>query len=224
MGNINKYIVCQKQNIRAAIKKMDEGGIGFVVCVDADENVVGVISDGDFRRAILSGISLNENVLNMVNRKFKYLTKGYSDDKLSNLFKVAAVQHVPILQDGKLIDIITEENFYGIKQKRKRRMGIDGSPVVIMAGGKGTRLDPFTRILPKALIPIGDKPMLEIIMDEYAQYSMVEFYLLVKHKSKMIKAYFEDHESEYKINYINESYPLGTAGALKYLEGVLDYH
>lgn len=87
-----------------------------------------------------------------------------------------------------------------------------------MAGGKGSRLAPFTDILPKPLIPLGNKTIIETIMDEYALYGINEFYISVNYKAKLIKAYFEDIELPFKINFIDEEKPLGTGGALKYLE------
>lgn len=91
-----------------------------------------------------------------------------------------------------------------------------------MAVGKGTRLDPFTRILPKALIPIGDKPIIEVIMDKYAEFGMTVFYVSVIHKARMIKAFFEDFHSDYNISFVNEGKPLGTVGSLKLLEGKIN--
>jgi len=221
MDTLKKYIVNSNQNIRDAIKKMDKGGIGFVVCADVNDEVIGVIANGDFRRAILNGISLSDNVLKITNKNFKYLTKGYSRDDVLALFKKTTIQHIPILENSKLIEIITEEDFFGIKDEPKKEDAIN-LPVVIMSGGKGTRLEPLTRILPKALIPLGDKTMIEVIMDEYAKYGMCDFYVSVNHKAKMIKAYFEEQDISYKIRYISESRPLGTVGALRYLEGKID--
>ena len=91
-----------------------------------------------------------------------------------------------------------------------------------MAGGKGTRLAPFTYILPKPLIPIGEKPVIEIIIDEYIKFGVNNFFISVNHKANMIKAYFEDINHEYSIGYVIEDKPLGTAGSLKYLEGKID--
>ena len=221
MENLKKYIVQQDQNIRDAIKAMDNGGIGFVVCVDSNKNVIGVIANGDFRRAVLNGISLDENILKITNRNFVYLKQGYSRENVLSLFRNTVVQHIPVLRNGKLVEIITEEAFYDIKGEKKSK-NLPKVPVVIMAGGKGTRLDPFTRILPKPLIPIGDKPMIEVIMAEFAKYGLTDFYISVNHKAQMIKAYFKDQDIGYKIRYIDENQPLGTAGGLKSLENKID--
>jgi len=221
MEKLSKYIVYQNQSIRDAIRAMDKGGIGFVVCVGSDENVIGVISDGNFRRAVLSGVSLDENVLEIANKDFKYLTKGYLGRDVLDLFRETVIQHIPVLENGKLIDIITEEGYFGIKGRGTGRDALN-IPVVIMAGGKGTRLDPFTRILPKPLIPIGDKAVIEVIMGEYAKYGISNFYISVNYKAQMIKAYFEDQDIGYGIEYVDESHVLGTAGSLKYLENKID--
>ncbi len=220
MRDLDKYIVKSSSNIRTAIKQMDKGGIGFIAIVDDKEKVEGIVTDGDFRRAILNGIDLEKNVLLITNKSYKYLTKGYSQNEALQYFKgTVVVEYLPVLENGKLIDIISKDDLsnkdeFEIFKRKKLNL-----PVVIMAGGKGTRLDPFTRILPKALIPVGEKPIIEVIMDEYAKYGMINFYISVNHKDRMIKAYFEDRKSDYNFTYINEDKPLGTAGSLKFLEG-----
>ena len=95
-------------------------------------------------------------------------------------------------------------------------------PVVIMAGGKGTRLDPFTKILPKPLMPIGDKTVVEMIIESFVEYGIKLFYLSVNYKSKIIKSYFEELNPPYRVEYIYEDKPLGTAGSLKTLYGKLN--
>jgi NDP-sugar pyrophosphorylase family protein len=87
-----------------------------------------------------------------------------------------------------------------------------------MAGGKGTRLDPFTRILPKPLIPIGDKAIIDIIMERFSRHGVKEYFVSVNHKAKMIRSYFEEMATQYRIHYIEEEKPLGTAGSLKFLK------
>jgi NDP-sugar pyrophosphorylase family protein len=95
-------------------------------------------------------------------------------------------------------------------------------PVVIMAGGKGTRLDPFTRVLPKPLIPLGDKTVIERIIDSFLRFDVSTFFLSVNNKSRIIKSFFEELDPPYSVEYIEEDAPLGTAGSLKYLCGRLE--
>lgn len=222
MKDIVKYIVDESVNIRTAVQQMDKVGMGFVAVSDAEGRMVGIVTNGDFRRAVLNGVSLNDNVLKITNKTYKYLKKGYSKEEILECYKSAVVECLPILENGKLVDVIFYSDFHSkdeIGLSRKERLDL---PVVIMAGGKGTRLDPFTRILPKALIPVGEKPVIEVIMDEYAKYGMHNFCISVNHKNKMIKAYFEDQENDYNINFIDEGKPLGTAGSLRFLNDKFD--
>lgn len=217
MKDINFYKIPHSLSIREAIKVIDEGGIGFCVCVDDKEKAIGVISDGDFRRAVHSGIQLDENVVKITNKEFFYVEKDHNKKDLEKIFNNPLVRQVPVLEEGKLLDIITRENFCGDEISRKRKC-MD-SQVVIMAGGKGTRLDPFTRILPKALAPLGNDPVIKVIMDEFKKFGMNDFFISLHDKGSMIKAYFHDHSLGYRIDYIDEAKPLGSAGALKKLEG-----
>lgn len=220
MLEIEKYKVPFHLSIREAVKQMDEGGLGFCVCVDNEDMVIGVITDGDFRRSVHNGIQLDENVSKIINRDFHSVQINYDNGEVKRIFNNTIVKQVPVLQDGKLLDIITEEEFYGVEKSKKKR-SLD-NPVVIMAGGKGTRLDPFTKILPKPLIPFGNDPVIKVIMDEFGKFGMNDFFISLNDKGRMIKAYFHDYDLGYRINYLEEDKPLGTAGALKYLEGRLD--
>tara|TARA_Y100001934_G_C12377803_1_gene790291 strand:- start:4202 stop:5302 length:1101 start_codon:yes stop_codon:yes gene_type:complete len=215
---IQQCIVSEAESIRTAIKQMDKAGIGFIAIVDQNDNVIGIVTDGDFRRAILDGVSLGNKIISITNKDFYHLSNGYDQNEPISYFKEPkASDLLPVLEDGKLIDIVFNKYFVkddiGILNEKKLDL-----PVVIMAGGKGTRLDPFTRILPKALIPIDEKPIIEIIMGEYAKYGMRNFFVSINHKQKMIQAYFEDNSNNYDINYLKEDKPLGTAGALRLVD------
>lgn len=214
---IQKYQIGQEANIRQTAKKLDLGGIGFIVIINNKHKVIGIVTDGDFRRAILMGVNLDSNVLELVNNNFSYLEDSYLIEEVTNLFLEKSIFRIPVLKDGVLIDILFRENFDIAKKhvKIENKRQID---VVIMAGGKGTRMKPFTKILPKPLIPIGEKSMLEVIMDEYNLYFDSDFYISVNYKANIIKAYLEEFKNKYEMSYINEENPLGTGGALKYVE------
>lgn len=217
---IDKYIITLNCTIRDTLKKIDEAASKTVFVIDEDKKLIGVISDGDIRRAILSGIDLMCDINNIINRNPIYVDENYDINIVEDIFLEKKIEAIPVLDNEKhIIDVLLWNNILGDKKAEYKQIDL---PAVIMAGGKGIRLDPFTRILPKALIPIGDKAMIEVIMDEYLKFGMKNFYISINHKGKMIKAYFEEHNGDYKIEFISEDKPLGTAGALKYLEGKID--
>jgi len=217
---IDKYLVQKNITIKQAMLNIDAAASKTIFVVDDHNAFIGVISDGDIRRAILNGISLSENVSKIMNKNPIYFSEDYSLEQVKQILLEKKLEAVPIINKSrKVIKILFWNNIF--KEKKRKYHKID-LPVVIMAGGKGTRLDPFTRILPKPLIPIGEKPIIEVIMDEYAKFGMTNFYFSINHKAKMIRAYFEDYKSDYKINYIEEDKPLGTAGSLKYLDGKIN--
>lgn len=199
---------------------MDIEGVQFLAVIDPDNNIIGVFTSGDFRNAVLAGVDIAQDVSCITNKKFHYLNTGYSNEDAIKLFNKDMVNDLPVLDNGKLIDIVHKKDFIG-NESSFQTDKIRNSSVVIMAGGKGTRLDPFTRILPKPLIPLGDEPIIKVIMDEFAKYGINKFYISLHDKAQMIKAYFHDHELPYKIEYIEETKPMGTAGGLRYLLGEL---
>ena len=217
MKELDKYKITLDFSIRKALKQLDDVGISFIVCVDEKDVLVGVITDGDFRRAVYAGINLDDNVENLINREFIFVDKNFEAWEVRKIFDDTIVERIPVLENGKLVNIILEEEFVSSGKNKLKK--ILSNTVVIMAGGKGTRLDPFTRILPKPLIPLGNDPVIKVIMDEFGKFGIKEFFITVNDKGRMIKAYFHDYDLGYQINYIDESKPLGTAGALKYLEG-----
>lgn len=224
MSLLTKIQINHKKNIKEAVEKVNAGGIGFAVVVDDARHVIGVFTDGDFRRAILSGVHLNEPVTTIINRHFAWLPRNYSNTQAETIFAKGDVKHIPVLANNQLVDIVFKDAFYKkYKQSEagaKRQLS-QAIPAVIMAGGRGTRMEPFTQVLPKPLIPVGEKTMIELIMDAYCDYGVEEFFVSVNYKANLIKAYFDDPDKSYAISYIEEDTPLGTAGALKFLEGRL---
>jgi len=216
---IDKFQIEQKEPLREAIKKMDENGMGFIFLKDDKDKVTSIITDGDFRRAILDGGALSDSSDKIGNKKFLFVTGETTAETIDDLFSKKKLRVLPLLEDGKLTKLITPQND---KTEIKERVdSLKNMPVVIMAGGKGTRMKPFTHILPKPLIPLGEKSILELIMDQYKKYGVEDFYLTVNFKKNLIKAFFEDNEEDYSIKYIEENKPLGTAGSLRLLKNKL---
>ncbi|MGD9992108.1 MAG: sugar phosphate nucleotidyltransferase [Salinivirgaceae bacterium] len=215
--SINKNIVNLNCSIREAIKHLDKTGNGFIALINESNKVKGVLTDGDFRRAILKGISLDDAVIDIANKTFTFVNQPYTKEEIQNIFNNNRINQIPVLDNFELVDIIFRNtfNYLSFSENDKVKLNI---PVVIMAGGKGTRMKPFTNILPKPLIPIGEKTMLEVILNEYAKYGISEFYLSINYKGNMIKAYFQDVPTTYSLNYIEETEPLGTAGSLKLIQ------
>jgi len=219
-----KLLVQDDIKIVEALKLLDTTADKVLFVTDKDSKLLGALTDGDIRRYLLNGKSLEDSIVDVYNRNPKFvLEKEYSPDNLKKLFLKYKISVIPILDEHRrLINMaFWDKVFSGESNKKVTNRKRINVPVVIMAGGKGTRLDPFTKILPKPLIPIGDKPIIELIMDKFHEFGMVDFYVTLNHKSKMIKAYFEEFKTKYKITYIDEDKPLGTAGGLKYLPSKL---
>lgn len=219
MKNLMDYIIQETMSIRDVIRRMSESEIEICICVNDKKKVIGVFTEGDFRRVIFEEMQLDDDVRTLLNDNFKYLTKNFSENDIEKIFKDKNIQQIPILDNGCLIDIVSKDEYY--KAKEHKNESTLNNPVIIMAGGKGTRLDPFTRILPKPLIPFGDDPVIKVIMDKFGSYGMCDFKISVNEKSRMIKAYFHEHELPYNIEYIEEKKPLGTIGAVKMIEGAI---
>jgi dTDP-glucose pyrophosphorylase/predicted transcriptional regulator len=216
--NINIYMINSNESIRACFRKMDLNKKKFIMVVDDNNKIIGLVTDGDIRREIWKGTPLSNNIKKIMNTK--YISSSLLKDpiEIKEHFSSTNIKQIPVIDENKLIDIIFEDEFDEFEEVDKENKL--SQPLVIMAGGKGTRLDPFTKILPKALIPIGEKPITEAIIDNFHQYGVSDFYISVNHKARMIKAYFEDFTVGYNIRYITEEKPLGTAGSLRLLLGV----
>ena len=118
-----------------------------------------------------------------------------------------------------LIFLFWESLFNSKNKEIKKELNI---PVVIMAGGKGTRLEPFTKVLPKPLVPIQDRPIIEHIIDRFTSIGCKSFNITLNYKERIIKAYFEELEKDYKVNFFKEDHPLGTGGSLHLLKDIFD--
>ncbi len=200
------------------MKQSDSSGSKILFVTDEKLNFIGSLSDGDIRRSILSDGLLNKAVKNVCNKKPFTVDENYDLDAVKKLMLDMQLDCIPVIDsENKITELLFWNTVLGSDKKKEKKEKIT-SPVVIMAGGKGSRLAPFTNILPKPLIPIGNKTVLEIIIDKFADHSVEKFYLTVNYKSRIIKYYLEELMPDFNVEFVDEDKPLGTAGSLRLLK------
>ncbi len=218
MTSFESFLVSGDMTVKQAMRHMNALGEKQLFVIGDNKRLVGAIGDGDIRKWILKDGSLDAKVQEVCNLKPKFVTQDFNVEDVRDTMLTLKIEYIPVVDDKQCVQqVLTWDGvFAGKVDKYCGKLDV---PVVIMAGGKGTRLDPFTKILPKPLIPIGDKPIIELIMEKFAAYSVKDFYLSVFHKARMIKSYFEEVNGQYNIQYLHESVPLGTVGGLSLLNG-----
>lgn len=208
--DIQSFCVNKNTPLLEVMQEIDRNMNGIVFVVD-ESVLIGVISDGDIRRFILKYQTLEVEAERIMNSKPLYLYE--KDIRIATkVMKTNKIRAIPILNSQN--EIIQIEFIDKVTSIKKVQIDI---PVVIMAGGKGTRLYPYTDILPKPLIPINDKTITEIIMEHFEEYGCSKFKIIVNYKKGLIKAFFNETNKIDKIEFIDEDEFLGTAGGLKLL-------
>lgn len=214
--DVTKFLALRHVSLQEAMRRLDEAGERIQFIVDDDGRIVGSLTDGDIRRWILAGKSLTEPVHLVANPNPVMARESDDPEAVLDMMREGSIDCVPIVDDARRVTGLSFLREMAGAPHRPIKHPIS-LPVVIMAGGKGQRLAPFTLILPKALIPVGDKPVIAIIIERFRQHGIGEFYLSVNEKAKMIRAYFEDAELDCAVRYLQEEDFLGTAGSLSLL-------
>lgn len=219
---IELILIDIKTTIKEAMAKIGISTGRVLYVVDIKKKLLGTLSDGDIRKWILYGGQLSSTVEKAYNKNPVYVERDYTIQDVRKIMLERCIESIPVVNKSKeIIEILLWDNILSQEKEIlqvKQKLDIQ---VVIMAGGLGTRLDPFTKVLPKPLIPIDGKPIIEIIMDKFSQYGIDEYFLCVNYKSRMIKYYFQDTNTDKKVYFSEEEKPLGTIGGLKYLESKL---
>jgi dTDP-glucose pyrophosphorylase/predicted transcriptional regulator len=222
---LQSLLISPTTTIKEAIHRLNETGLKILFITDTQERLLGTLTDGDIRRGIIAGLVLTTHVELVMRQKFTYLTTDTPDCKQEarRLMQQHMIEQVPILnENGVIVDVMLWIDFLSDgKSMTARSPKSVSNPVVIMAGGKGTRLDPFTKILPKPLIPLGDKPIIENIMDRFFENGFSQFILIVNYKKEMIKAYFGEKSIPYNIMFVEENEFYGTAGGMFLLRNII---
>ena len=220
LTNLETLCVSPQSTIQHAITQMNASRAGIVLVVDEDTRLLGTITDGDVRRGILANITIESPVSEILDQKtgstFAQPIVASSDADSATLLKTLrqhTIRHLPIINPQKqVVGLVTLDEFI-----------VPETPplqAVIMAGGFGTRLSPLTDTLPKSMLPIGDRPILELIIDQLRQSGISKVNLTTHYKKDNITDHFGDGDGfGVEIQYVEEDQPMGTAGAISLLEG-----
>ena len=211
MKNWRELLVLPTTPIIETMHIINDTAKQFVVVVDHQNRLLGTVTDGDIRRAILRGETLESPIQQVMNNNPLIEYIGKSDDDYKNILKKKKIKQLPILDSNdRIINVIfIDEN---LTEKKYSNIA------VLMVGGLGTRLRPLTESIPKPMLNIGNKPILETIIENFKHFGFTNFVLSVNYKKKMIMDYFQDGTHlGVNIEYIEETKRLGTAGALSLL-------
>ena len=217
MRNIDNRRIKSTDSLLSALKQMDAQHVKMLFVFE-NERFVSILTIGDIQRSIVKNIALDAQILEVVehNKKFAYF--GESIDVIREKMLRLRAECMPVLdEEGELVDVFFWKDLFENDESQNREK--INLPVVIMAGGKGTRLKPITNVIPKPLVPIGDKTILETILDQFEEIGCTKFYMSVNYKADIMKYYLNQLEHKYDIEFFQEDKPLGTIGSVSLLKG-----
>lgn len=218
MNYYNSILIDCSETLTKALKVIDDNSMGIAIVVDNNKKLMGTITDGDIRRALLKNYSVTDKITDIYNKHCKYVNEKYTTEQIINVAKKNHIKILPVVNENMVVNgfLQLDDNFNIINK-------VKDNPVLIMAGGLGTRLKPLTDDVPKPMLKVGGKPILEIIIEQFRQKGYRNIYISVNYKSDIIKNYFRDGK-DFGVNifYIEETKRLGTAGAIKLAEKYLN--
>lgn len=211
-------------SVKDALKKLDECATKVLIVVGDEEMLIGTLTDGDVRRFIITEGDLNDSIDSVYNKVPKYLIDGeYDEFQLKRMFTENKIELIPVVnKEKKYLSYLSWDCVIDEKKEILHKDRLKDIPIVIMAGGKGTRLKPFTDVLPKPLVPVHEKPIMDWIIEEFVVYGAQKFFSTLNYRGKMIEAYYGSIEKDYSIDFIWEKEFLGTAGSLELLKDKIE--
>jgi dTDP-glucose pyrophosphorylase/CBS domain-containing protein len=219
-GELEMALVAPDLPLSVGLRRLDEFGRRVIFVVDADRRLLGVLTDGDVRRWIIAGNELDRPVSEAMNSEPIVLSEGYSSAEAREVFAAHGIDCIPVLDSQQRV--VSALWWVDMVESKAATISPLGIPLVVMAGGRGSRLAPYTKVLPKPLLPIGEVPIVEIIIERFVNHGCTDVYLTVNYMANLIKAYFKDVARDYEVHFIDEPEPLGTAGSLAMLKGAIE--
>lgn len=204
----------ESESALSAMQKMDEVRQKLLMVQTEQGDFAGLVSIGDIQRHLVNGGELNVPVGEVQRDKIRVCREEDSYEDIRAEMLQYRTEYMPVLtSDGELSDVIMWEDIF--ESGDQRREPIEGVTGVIMAGGKGTRLRPLTNVIPKPLVPVGDRPILEHIIDWFDQYGVTDLFISVGYKADMIRQYVADNvTADVDIKFVEEDQPMGSIGSL----------
>ena len=220
MNNTSKIqdkIISADDSILSALRKMD-GHRTKLVFVFEEDRFEGILTIGDIQRAIIRQANLSDSVSKILVKDKIYASEKDTLEDIKAIMFEELIDCMPVLNDkGEIVDVLFWHDVFAENVANNRpKISL---PVVIMAGGKGTRLKPITNVIPKPLVPVGDKSILEVIMDQFEAIGCNKFYMSVNYKADMMEYYLSQLDHKYDIEFFMEDKPLGTIGSVSLLKG-----
>jgi dTDP-glucose pyrophosphorylase len=211
MANWKDVIVSPETPLADAIAKVDASGLQVALVLAPDDSLLGILTDGNIRRAILAGKGLQVPVSEVMNPQPTAVPASTLRDEMLALMRRMTIHHLPLIDDaGRVVGLVTLDELIGASERPNW--------VVLMAGGLGTRLQPLTDECPKPLLAVGGKPILETILESFAEQGFKRIFLSINYKAEMIRNHFGAGDRwGVQVEYLHESIRLGTAGALSLL-------
>lgn len=215
MRQYRHILLSSTSTVRRALEVIDSGAMKIALVVDAGQKLMGTISDGDIRRAILKGVGLDSTIEGFYNTRPTTCGINDSREKILQLATAKMIYQIPVLdKEGRIVGLAEIDEMLQLAGRSNK--------VVLMAGGLGTRLSPLTDSNPKPMLHVGKKPILETIIENFAKCGYQNIVLSVSYKSHVIEQYFGDGSAfGVKISYVHETKRMGTAGALSLLRDQL---
>lgn len=213
--SVRSFLIPATASLRGAMEQLERTEEKILFVVDKCGRLAGSLTDGDIRRWILSDGDLRSEVFRACNSSPFTVDIGFDTEQVRVQMLARNINCVPVLAGSReIVRLLFWKDLFlpDVRTETRPRVNV---PVVIMAGGRGTRLAPFTNVLPKPLIPVGDRTVIELIIDQFLAWGVDNFHLSVNYKSKVLKSFFEELAPAYSIHYIEEREPRGTAGCLR---------